>query len=361
MHQFQKRNSVICFAGKIIAVLLTVFVFINLLEPVFIPKYYGTWATTAVMDGFYELENNSIDVIVLGSSQVMTAVSPMQLFDETGITSYNMGTEQQNLITSYYLLKEVLRYQKPKVVVLDVLFLHKYYEESVLNSEEEIVRKTFDYMKWSTNKWEAVNTICSLDKEHKIQNYILPFLRFHSRWSELKKSDFLYLFKNKENMKKGFSIIGDKTVFDFEGFICEDSSNVETPLETMTLYFEKIVSLCDEKGISIVLIKTPRGLGSFTEAQHNGVQAFADYYDLPFLDFNEKKLFDEIGFDCSEDCMDGSHVNYYGSVKITGYLSGYLSDNYLLENRKNNPSYSSWNNDLENYNEVINKVKNKNY
>lgn len=348
-------NSIQALVCRIGALLLVLAMLLYLLTPVFIPKSYGTWATTAVMDGFYELKDNSIDVLFLGSSQIMTAISPMQLYQDTGIASYCLGTEQQNLVTSYFLLKEALQYQKPEVVVLDVFFLYPYYGDSLLNSREEFVRKPLDYMKWSSNKWEAVRTICALDSQHEIQNYLFPFLRFHSRWSDLSLLDFTYLFRDKSNPLKGFSIATETEILDFNGFTATGNAQAATPLSTMEEYFEKIVSVCEENDISLVLIKTPRGNGSFGENYHNGVQALADNHSLPFLDFNEKTLFDKIGFDSSNDYLDVSHVNYYGAEKITAYLADYLTASFSLKDCRGLPEYQSWQDDLQIYSDSIPK------
>lgn len=353
MYTLRTKKTLFLFCFRIAGLLLSLVLILSLLTPVFVPKHYGVWATTAVMDGFYELDNNSIDVLFLGSSQIMTAVSPMQLYDKTGVPSYSLGTEQQNLVTSYYLLKEALQYQQPKAVVLDVLFMYSYYGDSALNSKEEFVRKTFDYMKWSPNKWEAVQTLCTLDEQHEIQNYLFPFLRYHSRWSDLSLSDFTYLFRNKANPQKGFSIATLKENLDFRGFTLSDSSAAAVPSETMALYFEKIAALCAENDISLILIKTPRGNGSFSEAEHKGIQMLADQHGLDFIDFNEKTLFDQIGFHPETDYMDVSHVNYYGAVKITEYLSEYLSEEFNFENKKEVPGYEQWNTDLEAYRAAI--------
>lgn len=320
-----KKWTVFLVLYRVFAVLAALAVLLFLLTPVFLPKSFGIWATTATVNGFYELDENSIDILFLGSSQIMTAVSPLQLAEETGLSSYNLGTEQQNMVTSYYWLKEALRFQKPQVVCLDVLFLFPYNESSELNSKEEFVRKSFDYMKWSSVKWEAVQTLCALDSEHELKNYLFPFLRYHSRWSDLTLQDFTYVFDDKTHPARGFSSTTEKERLSFEGFVCTDASNIAAPLPTMELYFEKIVALCEEKDITLCLIKTPRGGGSFGESYHNGVQTLADKHGLTFLDFNESSLFREIEFDAQKDYLDVSHVNLYGAKKITGYLSDYFS------------------------------------
>lgn len=331
------------------AVLLSLMLTVILLTPIFIPKYLEGFATTAVVDGFYEIAPESIDVLFLGSSQIVTAVSPMQLYGETGITSYSLGTEQQNLVTSYYLLKEALQYQNPNVVVLEIFFLFPYNEQSPLNSSETFVRKPIDCMKWSANKLEAIRTICQLDDSNELKSYIFPFLRFHSRWNDLTLNDFTWLFKNKYNPYKGFSLNTNMQPQEFNGFISSDSSLRANTMDNMIIYLNKIITLCKENNISLVLMKTPRGNGSFSETCHNTVQEIADSNNLIFLDFNEKTLFDEISFDCSTDCTDLSHVNYYGAEKITHYLSNYLSSYYSLPNHKAEPQYVTWNEDLEFY------------
>ncbi len=320
--------------SKIAAVLICLVLLLSLLTPVFVPKYGDTFGTTVVMDGFYELEDNSIDVLFLGSSQIMTAISPVQIYEKTGISSYNLGTEQQNMVLSYYLLKEALRFQTPQIVFLDVFFLFPYNDNpSPLNSSEEFVRKPIDYMKWSANKWETIRTICSLDTGHDMKNYLFPFLRFHSRWNDLTLEDFTYLLKDKTNPLLGFSVTEEKEPQDFQGFEPEDPSLTEELPDTMELYFKKIVSLCQEKNITLVLIKTPRGDGSFEEIRHNTVAKLAEENELVFIDFNERSLLEEIGFDPENDYMDFSHINCYGAEKLTDYLACYLSKIHPKKNQ----------------------------
>ena len=344
---------------KIFSVFLCLILLLLVLTPAFVPKYVDGFATTSVMDGFYELDENSIDVLFLGSSQIMTAASPMQLYKETGITSYNMGTEQQNLVSSYYLLKEALRYQTPQVVVLETWFLFPYNTNSLLNSSEEFVRKPIDYMQWSSNKLEFIRTVCSLDSEHNFSGYVFPFLRFHSRWNDLTLEDFTYVFETKTNPARGFCITANTIPQGFQGLVLSDPNNCAEPLETMKQYFDNIVSLCKENNITLVLMKTPRGDGSFGENYHNCVQALAEENRLVFIDFNEKSLFDEINFDCSADCTDVSHVNYFGAEKITRYLSDYLASNFTLKDQRENPDYNNWNEDLTIYLEQIPDEKNE--
>ena len=315
-------KRITCFFTKIGLILFTLILILSILSPVFTPKFFGLWPTTSVVNGLYELEDDSIDVLFLGSSHVMTAVSPMQIYEETGITSYNLGTEQQSLFTSYYLLKEALqKNQNPQVVVLEIYFLFPHNITTPINSDEQFVRKTFDSIKWSPNKWEAVRNLCSLDDNHTMGNYLLPFLRYHSRWSELTLTDFTYLFQDKSNPLKGFSVATEQTPSHFSGFTATEYTPSIQLTDTMVLYFKKIVTLCNENNISLVLIKTPCGDGSFQSECHDIAQEIAAENGLVFIEFNEKSVFTESGLQADTDYLDTVHTNYYGAEKISHYLA----------------------------------------
>ena len=72
------------------------------------------------IQGFYDLPKNSLQVLFLGTSHVGYSVSPVQLYKDYGITSYNLGTSDQGFDTSLLLLRETFKTQHPKLIILDV-------------------------------------------------------------------------------------------------------------------------------------------------------------------------------------------------------------------------------------------------
>ena len=64
-----------------------------------------------VHEGLLALESDSVDVLFLGTSLVMFGVSPMEIYERTGICSYNLATVAQPLECSYYILKDAFRTQ----------------------------------------------------------------------------------------------------------------------------------------------------------------------------------------------------------------------------------------------------------
>ena len=60
------------------------------------------------------------DVLFFGTSHVLNAIAPMQLWNEYGITSYNLGYHGCGIVKTYYLLQIALKYHKPKIAVFDI-------------------------------------------------------------------------------------------------------------------------------------------------------------------------------------------------------------------------------------------------
>ena len=103
-----------------LAILFTSLFYINtMLRPKYTPKN-SSWPTSGYYQ-FYKMREHSVDVLFLGSSVTVNAFSPQEIYNKYGIRSYNLGSEQQSPICSYYWLKEALRFQKPQVVLLDTL------------------------------------------------------------------------------------------------------------------------------------------------------------------------------------------------------------------------------------------------
>ena len=83
------------------------------------PKYMTDLVEGSMISEYYGEEKNH-EVIFIGECEVYANFSPMKIYEQEGITSYVRGSSQQLMWQSYYILKETLKYEIPKVVVLNV-------------------------------------------------------------------------------------------------------------------------------------------------------------------------------------------------------------------------------------------------
>ena len=71
------------------------------------------------VEKFYELPKDSVDLLFVGSSHAIVNFNVGKLYDDYGITSFVFGGAMQPMWNSYYALKEALKTQKPKLIVLE--------------------------------------------------------------------------------------------------------------------------------------------------------------------------------------------------------------------------------------------------
>lgn len=79
--------------------------------------------------GFYNEKRNTLDVLAFGSSHAYASINPIEIWDKTGIQSYVLATSNQPIWITYYYMKEALKFQKPKVMILDVHMIVDYDKE----------------------------------------------------------------------------------------------------------------------------------------------------------------------------------------------------------------------------------------
>ena len=133
------------------------------------------------MQNFYRQPEGSVDVLLVGNSHSGINIDTASLWNEYGIAAYNLWGGVQPLWNSYHFIVEALKYQTPKLVVLEVTAAISDYEYS----EEQNQIKNTAGMKLSANKLEAVKVSAPKDRW---LNLFLGFPLYHGRFDELQLS-----------------------------------------------------------------------------------------------------------------------------------------------------------------------------
>ena len=297
-----------------------------------LPKDYALtslWPASSNIEGLYGLKRDSLDVLFLGSSKVYTAFIPQVLYEEGGLRSYNLGTDLQSGLLSYYWLREVLRFQKPQAVVLEINDFFPVYEYLALNAPEPMIRKSVDRMRWSRVKAEAVLDICRRDSEQSWLSYVFPHIRFHERWKSLNEDDFRLGTLRKHNELMGFSaLLGASGIDDYRPFRTQKETEPADFAPVMQEYLDRIVSLCREADIPLVLTCVPDTRA--TAARWSRVNAYAKEHGLDYLDYNEETLYERLGYDFAADNADYEHPGLSGAQKLSRHLTEYLKNELAL-------------------------------
>lgn len=289
------------------------------------PKY----ATNLVEGSFtkeYYAEEKDHEIIFLGDCEVYANISPMVLYENYGITSYVRGNSQQLIWQSYYLLKETLKYEIPKLVVFNVNSMR--YSEPV---SEPYNRLMLDEMPWSKEKLDLIKV--SMTKEENILSYIFPILRYHSRFSQLTKEDFIYLWKDKKITHNGFLI--NQEVKPVSTLPVQKKLSTYQFAEIDYEYLDKIYNLCKQNNITLVLMKAPSLYPYWYPEYEEQIVEYAKEKNIDYYNFIDRV--EEIGIDYQTDTYDGGyHLNLTGATKLSIYFGKILKENYDLTDFREN-------------------------
>lgn len=290
---------------------------------------------------FFNQKEDSQDVLILGSSHAYYNVYPMEMWDKYGIPAYNLGSPIQSMGASYHLLKQALKEQNPKVVVVETYctFLEK------SSKSDERLRSVSDSMPLGTDKWALLKEMELTDPEY---SYYFPLFKYHGRWKSLEKKDF----RLEEQYCKGAAVRSS----------VEPQPEPEEIRETLEIpalakeYLDKIIALCREEQIELVLMETPfiqDGRKDYQRKRQilNQVELYAAEQDVTFLNYFE--LADEIGLNYQTDMLEPQHLNISGALKLTNHLASYLSKEYQLPDRRGTKGYEQWQQDSDHFQQYL--------
>ena len=293
------------------------------------PKYAsGITLEGSMVENWYAHAGEGHQVLFVGDCEVYESFSPVTLFNEFGATSYIRGSAQQLMWQSYYLLREALKTETPRVVVLSVCSI-RYAEPQ----NEAYNRMTLDGMRLSRDKLEAVGA--SLTAGETEASYYIPLLRYHDRIFELTGEDLRYLFRGPELTCNGYLMRCEVVPYTWmpTAPVLRDPSFGEKPVE----YLDRIVDLCREKGIELILVKSPCLYPAWYEEWDRWLEAYAADHGVEYV--NAISRMGEMGIDLSRDTYDGGiHLNVYGAEKYTRWLGERLRDRGLIEDMRQDPA-----------------------
>ena len=104
---------------------------------------------TTKLAGFFNEPADEFDLLFFGTSHMYTSVAPPLLWEETGLKSYVLASQSQPIWATYYYIREALRSQTPKCVVLE---LHMFCQQ--MYYDEGAVHSAIDHFPFGRNKIE---------------------------------------------------------------------------------------------------------------------------------------------------------------------------------------------------------------
>jgi len=384
--RIRKLMRAICFC--LLFVILFVF-----LSGAFIPRTGTTedGMESRISKAYRGEPRDSIDTVFIGNSDIYRAISPVDLFHQTGITSAIAGRPNKQLSEVPGDIRDILRYQNPKTIVLetDCMFsgTNPGFKKGISPLEAEAAKvdvagqapsKATDADVAGQVPSKATNADVAGQGPSKATNapqqnifakckallqegdsaflaalnYKFPLVKYHDNWKHLKLTTFLqprgkYHFSN-----KGMAYANTVKAYPFGNEYMQLSGGKHAMLSEEKLdQFQKIYDLCDRNGIRLVLLTVPSA-NTWNKGKSDTVKQLAKKYDLTYYDYNRQL---PAGFDWATDSKDGgNHLNYTGASAVTKDLAKKLTDDLTMNPTSlTKKQKQQWKKDYEHFHKSI--------
>ena len=274
---------------------------------------------------FYREDYRSIDVVLIGVSDVYTGFYPGIAYEKYGFTSYPLCVDGKTDTVLKPEIKEAIREQNPKMIVVDIG--GALYEDEVRLFDDGIFREFFDNTPLTFDK---IRTMFDMDLKEDYISYCFPMVKYRGNIENAMGSYNQITYFNSIGISK-LKGIGTTTVIDRNQSSYEPIAEKKEMNRNSQKIFMSFLDYCkNEKIDNIVFVRFPEKYVSADSLDvirrcNTAKEIIADYgYDV--IDCTD--IFDQIGLDRDKDFYNEEHMNVYGAVKFTEYLSGILVDKY---------------------------------
>lgn len=300
------------FAGCLISAAI-IFLIVQILGKVLDP--YGAGEGFAAVEAFHSLEENSLDVIIYGSSHAWKGCDTRVMHDRYGLEAYNYGCDWQAINTVLLFLRDSLRTQNPKVVCVETFLVNSLMQNWDMEGQIYYTKAMGDFPGRRTYLKQAFAGDIG-----RYLSYYVPLVMFHDNWSVITSENFEKPDPGKYVLSRGYresQNVAPCHEPDYENFEQEEL------YDDCRATLDEIVKECEDRGISLIFYTAP------CEAEYHFNDAMKEYVkDKNCVYMNLFEHTDEMEFDYSTDLQDTGHLNDSGSGKVAAFLAEYIIENY---------------------------------
>ncbi len=310
--------------------------------------------------GFYGEPENSLDVVMIGASDIYFDFSPCLAYDQYGFTSYAFAPPRNSVSMWKTQLDEALRTQTPELFVIEVN--GALYEEEELDTDENIHFFT-DNMPFSKNMLSLIRDHAA--RKNRLACFI-PYLKYHGNISSL--SQVLETVRNRMDfLSRGrLYMHGQRTRLSLIESelpplkLSDDHSTL--PLEpNHEKSLREFLEYCrDEIKTPVLFFRAPHCVFSKDSAEYeffrraNRIGEIISEYGFEYWNYDTepKKLMLEY----PKDFNDPEHLSAFGQQKFTDVFGRLLLEKYGVGGASNQPEIKKiWQEGLVLYHAYMNE------
>lgn len=329
-------------------------IFIGIFLFLFVTTSYIVRTNGDVKDrfsGFYAEKNNTLDIVIVGSSPVFPFYSAPKIWGETGIAVYPLSSNGQRPAAMKYLVEEAEKTQSPSLYIFEVRMFTMGDED--MSESMAFTRGVTDNLKYSRNRIKAIQAMVP-ETEDRLSFYIDIF-KYHTNWKMFALlSEWENWRYHKASKLKGLYIRDD--VGPTERPVAGGMEGELAISDEQDVILKDLLQYLKKKELRSLFIVSPYDETAEEQQMFNYMADIIEEAGYPFLNMND--YYDEIGIVFEEDFADyGSHTNAVGAEKCTAFLERYLLEHYQFTDRRGDGRYSSWDEAYELWQEKLAEAK----
>ncbi len=330
----KNKKNMTFFVKVLIFLVLFKFVDVYVGEALYYYKYYNKPNMHELMwRDFYSHEENTIDVMFLGSSHARFAFDSEYFNKELGADTFNLSSSGQTPVVGYFALKEALKYQKPKVLVYEAYW-------RLFGTSDDVTPAFFvyDYIEGIDTKAEMLPELID---EKDFSSFFVQSISKMYKYRDGIKPALINILKG--NILNKAAVVNNVAYEDYtyytDGYFGSDKVATTNKLyvtnpfkkagnnfswnNKQLEYMEKTVELCRENNIPVLVVTAPmpKPTMEFLKdySKSNAVmEEFTDELKVEYIDFNtvniKEKLFTNDMF------YDSNHLNVKGTKTLDKIL-----------------------------------------
>ena len=199
-----------------------------------------------------------------------------------------------------------------------------------------------------------------MDDTQSNHSWKFPLLRYHTMWSELTAENFQpdrQLDDAYPSYQKGSMLY--EAVYEGTDEITPDlwnyTESVDTFSEFSVGYYNRIIELCQSKGIEVVAVTPPKIQDAAVyAANEEKKRAYFEAKEIPYLNYCTYAQVQRLGLTFQEHYYDHSHLNVEGSLVFSKALAHDLLEIFNLEDHRGDEAYAvEWAQPLEEFHRYL--------
>ncbi len=316
-----------------------------------------------IFRGFYSEPQNTIDVVMIGSSPVYPCLIGPKMWGENGFTAYPLASNVQRPKAAVHLVQEALRTQSPELFIFEMR-MFTYTDEHMMENMA-FTRGITDNMQYSLNRIRTINDLVPDVTER--YTYYFDIIKYHNNWKNLAfPEEYTGFFYKRASSLKGYDL-DEHVVSGKAADVSDIKDQLPIPKE-QEIILNELLEYLSQNNLQALFLVTPTSSTYDEQRMYNYMQEIVESQGYHFLNLNNFR--DEMGIDFTTDFYDGGgHTNALGAEKCTSFIEEYLIETYDLPDKRGQNGYASWDRAYEEWKEkakqakkiILKKVETRNY